>query len=84
MSVSFAIYGLELMVQVRGINLDQVNQYVQAIGCMTNNMTEWLTREEALERLKVRPQTLYAYVSRGRIGMRPDAADTATADIGIE
>ncbi|TIX46287.1 MAG: hypothetical protein E5V33_31790, partial [Mesorhizobium sp.] len=64
MSVSFAIYGLELMVQVRGINLDQVNQYVQAIGCMTNNMTEWLTREEALERLKVRPQTLYAYVSR--------------------
>ncbi|TIW73077.1 MAG: helix-turn-helix domain-containing protein, partial [Mesorhizobium sp.] len=38
-------------------------------------MSEWLTREEALERLKVRPQTLYAYVSRGRIGMRPDAAD---------
>lgn len=63
------------MVQVRGINLDQANQYVQAIGCMTNNMSEWLTREEALERLKVRPQTLYAYVSRGRIGMRPDAAD---------
>ncbi|TIW31988.1 MAG: citrate synthase, partial [Mesorhizobium sp.] len=29
-------------------------------------MTEWLTREEALERLKVRPQTLYAYVSRNR------------------
>jgi citrate synthase len=38
-------------------------------------MSEWLTREQALERLKVRPQTLYAYVSRGRIGMRPDAAD---------
>ncbi|UCI08615.1 citrate synthase [Mesorhizobium sp. B1-1-8] len=38
-------------------------------------MTEWLTREEALARLNVRPQTLYAYVSRGRIGMRPDAAD---------
>ncbi|RWC49069.1 MAG: citrate synthase [Mesorhizobium sp.] len=38
-------------------------------------MSEWLSREEALERLKVRAQTLYAYVSRGRIGMRPDGAD---------
>lgn len=38
-------------------------------------MTEWLTRDEALERLRVRAQTLYAYVSRGRIGMRPDGAD---------
>ncbi|TIX21743.1 MAG: citrate synthase, partial [Mesorhizobium sp.] len=38
-------------------------------------MTEWLTREQALERLNVRPQTLYAYVSRGRVGMRPDDAD---------
>lgn len=38
-------------------------------------MSEWLTREEALDRLRVRPQTLYAYVSRGRIGMRPDPAD---------
>ncbi|ESX60498.1 citrate synthase [Mesorhizobium sp. LSHC422A00] len=38
-------------------------------------MSEWLSREEALERLKVRPQTLYAYVSRGRIGMRPDESD---------
>ncbi|MGX5845639.1 citrate synthase [Mesorhizobium sp. PL10] len=38
-------------------------------------MSEWLSREEALGRLKVRPQTLYAYVSRGRIGMRPDETD---------
>ncbi|MEI9429396.1 citrate/2-methylcitrate synthase [Mesorhizobium sp. Cs1299R1N3] len=38
-------------------------------------MSEWLSREEALERLGVRPQTLYAYVSRGRIGMRPDRDD---------
>ncbi|MCV3207879.1 citrate synthase [Mesorhizobium sp. YC-39] len=38
-------------------------------------MSEWLSREEVLERLKVRPQTLYAYVSRGRIGMRPDETD---------
>ena len=34
-----------------------------------------MSREEALERLRVRPQTLYAYVSRGRIGMRPDRTD---------
>jgi citrate synthase len=38
-------------------------------------MKNWLTRVEALELLKVRPQTLYAYVSRGQIGMRPDPAD---------
>ncbi|TIP43499.1 MAG: citrate synthase [Mesorhizobium sp.] len=28
-----------------------------------------------MQRLNVRPQTLYAYVSRGRIGMKPDDAD---------
>lgn len=38
-------------------------------------MTAWLTREEALARLGVKPQTLYAYVSRGRIGMEPDPRD---------
>ena len=31
-------------------------------------MNAWLTRDEALDRLGVRPQTLYAYVSRGQIG----------------
>ena len=38
-------------------------------------MKTWLTRDEALELLKVRPQTLYAYVSRGQIGMRSDPDD---------
>jgi len=38
-------------------------------------MKTWLTRDEALELLKVRPQTLYAYVSCGQIGMRPDPDD---------
>jgi citrate synthase len=38
-------------------------------------MKTWLSRDEALELLKVRPQTLYAYVSRGQIGMRPDPDD---------
>lgn len=50
-------------------------------------MKIWLTRDEALRELKVRPQTLYAYVSRGRIGMRPDPDDPRrshyrAADIG--
>jgi citrate synthase len=38
-------------------------------------MTAWVDRSEALKRLGVRAQTLYAYVSRGRIGVRPDPAD---------
>jgi citrate synthase len=38
-------------------------------------MTEWMDREAALAALGVRAQTLYAYVSRGRIGMRSDPAD---------
>lgn len=35
-------------------------------------MSEWLTATEAMTVLGVRPQTLYAYVSRGRIEARPD------------
>lgn len=35
----------------------------------------WLTAEEAMARLGVRPQTLYAYVSRGRIETETDPAD---------
>jgi citrate synthase len=38
-------------------------------------MTDWLTAGEAINRLGVRIQTLYAYVSRGRIEARTDAAD---------
>jgi citrate synthase len=38
-------------------------------------MTEWLSAAEALRRLGVRPQTLYAYVSRGRLEARSDAED---------
>lgn len=35
----------------------------------------WIPRSEALARLRVKSQTLYAYVSRGRIAARPDPAD---------
>lgn len=59
------------------INLDQHNQY-------GTDMSEWLSRDEALERLKVRPQTLYAYVSRGRIGMRPDSADPRRSQYRVD
>ncbi|HYE45018.1 MAG TPA: citrate synthase [Caulobacter sp.] len=37
--------------------------------------TDWISREAALQRLGVRSQTLYAYVSRGRVDARPDPAD---------
>jgi len=36
---------------------------------------DWISAEEAMDRLGVRPQTLYAYVSRGRIEARPDPVD---------
>ncbi len=36
---------------------------------------EWIDRDCALTKLGVRPQTLYAYVSRGLLRARPDAAD---------
>ncbi|WP_333897560.1 citrate/2-methylcitrate synthase [Brevundimonas aurantiaca] len=35
----------------------------------------WIARHEALTRLGVKAQTLYAYVSRGRIAARPDPSD---------
>jgi len=38
-------------------------------------MTQWITAAEAQARLGVRAQTLYAYVSRGRIEARTDAGD---------
>lgn len=39
------------------------------------NMRAWIDRDEALRRLGIKAQTLYAYVSRGRIRMEPDPAD---------
>ena len=41
----------------------------------TINISGWLDRRAALATLGVRPQTLYAYVSRGRIAVRPDPHD---------
>jgi citrate synthase len=39
------------------------------------NMKKWIEANEALALLRVKPQTLYAYVSRGRIAVAPDPAD---------
>jgi len=36
---------------------------------------DWIAAEDARARLGVRPQTLYAYVSRGRVQVRPDPGD---------
>jgi citrate synthase len=49
------------------VNLDQLNQP------MLNH--DWLTATEAMEELGVRPQTLYAYVSRGRIEAKAQEDD---------
>lgn len=40
------------------------------------NSVHWIGRGEALARLGVKSQTLYAYVSRGRIAARPDPDDS--------
>ena len=37
---------------------------------------DWIAAEEARDRLGVRAQTLYAYVSRGRVQVRPDPSDS--------
>ncbi|MBP7816683.1 MAG: citrate synthase [Phenylobacterium sp.] len=38
-------------------------------------VSDWIGADEARERLGVRPQTLYAYVSRGRVQTRIDPGD---------
>jgi citrate synthase len=48
------------------IKIDQHDQH---------DMTRWIATEEALQRLGVRPQTLYAYVSRGRLRAQADPRD---------
>jgi citrate synthase len=39
-------------------------------------MASWIPMEEACRLLGVRPQTVYAYVSRGKLEVAPDPADT--------
>jgi len=44
-------------------------------GDTVTDAVRWIGRSEALARLGVKTQTLYAYVSRGRIAARPDPSD---------
>ena len=44
-------------------------------GTTATEARRWIRRGEALARLGVKTQTLYAYVSRGRIAARPDPDD---------
>ena len=37
---------------------------------MGQGMADWISTKEAMARLNIRPQTLYAYVSRGKIEAR--------------
>ena len=39
-------------------------------------MSEWLAAADVLDRLELKPQTLYAYVSRGLLAARPDPVDS--------
>lgn len=39
-------------------------------------MASWISLEETCRLLGVRPQTVYAYASRGKLQVMPDAADT--------
>ncbi|APW39982.1 citrate synthase [Rhodoferax koreense] len=39
-------------------------------------MASWISMNEACEQLGVRPQTIYAYVSRGKLEVTPDPTDT--------
>lgn len=42
---------------------------------MSGRIANWLTAYEVMSRLGLKPQTLYAYVSRGRIEAKPDQTD---------
>jgi citrate synthase len=45
------------------------------INLINMRESDWIGAGEALRRLGVRPQTLYAYVSRGRVRAEPDPAE---------
>ena len=53
------------------------------INLININAMTWITAHEAVELTGVRMQTLYAYVSRGKIRSRQDGADPAAACITV-
>lgn len=61
-----------------------MNRWSRGTGVTADRMERWIAREEALTRLGVKTQTLYAYVSRGRIAARPDPADPRRSQYDAE
>jgi citrate synthase len=49
------------------VNIDQYNQYME---------NDWISAEDALAKLSIKPQTLYAYVSRGLLRSQADPNDS--------
>ena len=43
-------------------------------------MASWISMDEACRLLRVRPQTVYAYVRRGKLEVMSDPADTRAPD----
>ena len=62
-----ARWGQEPAAPCGGLDLEPADPTLEAV--------RWIGRGEALARLGVKTQTLYAYVSRGRIAARPDPSD---------
>lgn len=60
--------GLRIGSLIARINLEQYNQCI--------SMSDWLTAQQVMQRLGLKPQTLYAYVSRGLIEARGDGGDS--------
>ena len=59
------------------VDAPHVDDYIDAINdAPPPRMTPWMTLDEARKALDVRAQTIYAYVSRGRIGVSPDPGDS--------
>jgi len=50
----------------------------------TAESDRWIGRGEAMARLGVKSQTLYAYVSRGRIAARPDPEDPRRSQYAVQ
>ena len=57
------------------VNLDQCNQYVPVI------VSAWISRDEVLRLIGLKPQTLYAYVSRRLIAAHPTPPIRGAASI---
>jgi hypothetical protein len=55
-------------------NIDVHNQYINLTS--SRAMPSWISLTEACSHLGVRPQTIYAYVSRGKLEVMADPADS--------